>query len=76
MFGSYGDKFEVVSVDNLAVDNISEHLKGVDAVIHAAAPLPSASDAKGLLQVSLTSNEFNIMDWAYALLIRVPLTDR
>jgi nucleoside-diphosphate-sugar epimerase len=53
MFASHGDKFEVVSVDNLAVDNISEHLKGVDAVIHAAAPLPSATDAKGLLQGAL-----------------------
>ena len=53
MFSSYGDKFEVVSVNDVAVDDISEHLRGVDAVIHAAAPLPSKGDQKALLNASI-----------------------
>jgi nucleoside-diphosphate-sugar epimerase len=55
IFASY-DKFEVVSVDDLAVDDISVHLKDVNAVIHAAAPLPSATDSKGLLQSALNGS--------------------
>jgi nucleoside-diphosphate-sugar epimerase len=41
IFASYGDKFEVVTVNDTAKDDISEVVRGVDAVIHAAAPLPS-----------------------------------
>jgi hypothetical protein len=52
VFSSYGDKFEVVSVNDVAIDNISEHLNGVDAVIHAAAPLPGKGDPQALLNVS------------------------
>lgn len=51
MFASYGDKFEVVQVNDITVDDISEHLNGVDKVIHAAAALPSAADAKVILKV-------------------------
>jgi hypothetical protein len=53
MFASYGDKFEAVSVNDIATDDISEYLKGVDAVIHAAAPLPSKGDQKALVNVSV-----------------------
>jgi hypothetical protein len=50
-FSSYGDKFQVVTVNDVAVDNLSEHLEGVDAVIHAAAPLPSKGEPEALLNV-------------------------
>jgi hypothetical protein len=53
IFASYGDKFEVVLVNDVAVDDISEQLKGVDAVIHAAAPLPSKGDQKALLNACI-----------------------
>jgi hypothetical protein len=56
MFASYGDKFEVVQVDDITVDDISEHLDGVDKVIHAAAALPSVADAKIILKVSRLLN--------------------
>jgi nucleoside-diphosphate-sugar epimerase len=49
MFASYGDKFEAVLVNDIAKDDISEYLKGVDAVMHVAAPLPSKGDQKALL---------------------------
>src|SRR5882762_10654695 len=52
VFASHGDKFDVVSVNDLAEDNIAEHLNGVYAVIHAAAPLPSKGGPEALLNVS------------------------
>jgi len=51
-FASYGDRFKVVNVDDIATDDILEHLKGVTAVIHTAGPLPSRGDAKSILRVS------------------------
>ena len=51
MFASYGDKFEAVLVSDIAVDDISAHLKGVDALIHSAAPLSGKGDSKLLLSV-------------------------
>jgi hypothetical protein len=51
MFASYGDKFEAVSVNDIAVDDISAHLK-FDALIHSAAPHPGKRDLKALLSVS------------------------
>jgi len=53
LFASYGDKFEVAQVNDTAVDDISEHLKGVDIVIHAAAPLPSVADPKVMVHGSV-----------------------
>jgi hypothetical protein len=53
IFASYADKFEAVSVENVAADDISQHLQGVHAVIHVAAPLPSKGDPKALLDVSV-----------------------
>lgn len=49
-FASYGDKFEVVNVPDLATDDISDHLVGVSALIHTAAPLPSSGDQKFILR--------------------------
>jgi nucleoside-diphosphate-sugar epimerase len=51
-FASYGDRIKIVNVDDVAIDDISEHLKGVTAVIHTAAPLTSRGDAKFILKVS------------------------
>ena len=56
-FSSYGDKFEVVTVNDVAVHNLSDHLEGVDAVIHAAAPLPGKGDPKALLNVRSLSSK-------------------
>jgi nucleoside-diphosphate-sugar epimerase len=56
-FASYGDKFQAVLVNDIAVDDISEHLKGVDAVMHVAAPLPSKGDAKTIVNVRVSRHE-------------------
>jgi hypothetical protein len=52
-FASYGDRFEVVDVNDIVTDDISDHLAGVTAVIHTAAPLSSRGDAKFLLRASI-----------------------
>lgn len=52
-FAPYGDKFQAVLVNDIAVDDISEHLKDVDAVMHVAAPLPSKGDPKTIVNGAL-----------------------
>jgi hypothetical protein len=62
IFSSYGDRFQVLSVNDIAVDDISEHLKDVDAVIHAAAPLPGKGDAKALLKVCVYWGDMPVLN--------------
>ncbi|KAH7913247.1 hypothetical protein BJ138DRAFT_1099614 [Hygrophoropsis aurantiaca] len=52
-YASYGDRFEAVSVQDVAEDGITEHLKGVSAVIHTAAPLPSKGSVEVVLDGSI-----------------------
>jgi hypothetical protein len=57
MFVSYGDKFQVVFVNGIAVNDVSEHLEGVAAVIHAVTPPPGRGDAKTLLSVLVSQRD-------------------
>jgi hypothetical protein len=57
-FASYGDRFEIVNVNDIATDDISAHLEGVVSLIHTAAPLSSRGDAKHILTVSFYSSSF------------------
>lgn len=41
-FASYGDKFEVITVNDIAADDLSQYFKDIGAVIHTAAPMASA----------------------------------
>ena len=52
-FASYGDKFQVIAVNDIAADDLSEHFKDVSAVIHTAAPMASAltGDDDAMLKV-------------------------
>lgn len=49
----------------MANDDISEHLKGVDAVIHAAAPLPSKGDAKALVNVRTLQRDVGVRQYIH-----------
>lgn len=51
-FASYGNKLEVVSVQDVASDDLSGSLKGVDKVIHAAAPQHTTGDIDTILKVT------------------------
>jgi len=55
VFASYGDRFEVVGINDVSTDDISQHLDGVTAVIHTAAPLASRGDAKFILKVGISN---------------------
>lgn len=50
-FVSYGNKLEVISVQDLASDDLSEHLKGVDKVIHSAAPQYTVGNVDTIMKV-------------------------
>ncbi|KAH7920152.1 NAD(P)-binding protein [Leucogyrophana mollusca] len=52
-YASYGDRFEAVVIQDVAVDDITEQLKGVTAVIHTAAPLPSKGSVEVVLDGSI-----------------------
>lgn len=47
-------------MNDIAVDDVSEHLKGVDAVIHSAAPLANRPDPQEIMTVSLSLSGFTI----------------
>ncbi|KAA1470841.1 NAD(P)-binding protein [Dentipellis sp. KUC8613] len=38
-YASFGDRFQIVVVDDLATDDLTEAFKGVDALIHVGSPL-------------------------------------
>ncbi|KDQ55849.1 hypothetical protein JAAARDRAFT_79765 [Jaapia argillacea MUCL 33604] len=43
-WASYGDRVEIVPLDDVASGDITEALEGVEAVCHVAAPLPGTSE--------------------------------
>lgn len=51
VFARYPD-FEAVDVPDVASSELTEKLKGVEAIIHTAAPLPGRADVETLLKVS------------------------
>ncbi|KAI0074398.1 NAD(P)-binding protein [Panus rudis PR-1116 ss-1] len=54
VYAPFGNKFEVVVEDDLVRGDLTEAVKGVDAVIHAAAPLPSRiNSATEALEVAI-----------------------
>ncbi|KAI0305657.1 hypothetical protein B0F90DRAFT_1916110 [Multifurca ochricompacta] len=48
---SYGHKFEVVAVDDLATGDLTDALKGVGAIVHVAAPLAMAGPPDVVISV-------------------------
>ncbi|KAI8982891.1 NAD-P-binding protein [Trametes punicea] len=49
----YGADVEVMAIDNLAYDDFTDALRGVDAVIHAAAPLPGGDTPHNALTAAV-----------------------
>ncbi|KDQ50505.1 hypothetical protein JAAARDRAFT_141870, partial [Jaapia argillacea MUCL 33604] len=52
-FAKYQDRFEVTPVDDVATSDLTEALKGVEAVIHVASPLAGVADAKTTLDTAI-----------------------
>ncbi|KAI0044875.1 NAD-P-binding protein [Auriscalpium vulgare] len=49
-YGSFGDKFQAVAIDDLVHSSLTEAVKGVDAIIHVASPLPGSGEAEACLK--------------------------
>ncbi|KAK7058141.1 epimerase domain-containing protein [Favolaschia claudopus] len=43
-YASYGDRFEGIKITDITHDQFPDALKGVDAIIHTASPLPRSAD--------------------------------
>ena len=54
-YSKYGDKVDIVVVDDLVKGDFTEVLKGVSAVIHTATPVPGREKTKDVLEVSCPS---------------------
>ena len=50
-YAKYGDKVDIVVIDDLARGDFTDVLKGVSAVIHAATPVPGRETLKDVLEV-------------------------
>ncbi|KAI0063492.1 NAD(P)-binding protein, partial [Artomyces pyxidatus] len=66
---SYGDQLEVVAVDELATGDLTEALKGVKAVVHVAAPLPSGQGPEVLVNGAVEGT-LNVFRQGYAAGVR------
>ncbi|KAH9991296.1 NAD-P-binding protein [Russula vinacea] len=64
-YESFGDRFTTTTVDDLATSDLSQAVKGVDAIIHVASPLSNAAPAQVILETAV-SGTTRILDAAVA----------
>ena len=50
-YAKYGDRVDVVVIEDLIKGDFTDALKGVSAVIHAASPAPGREELKDILEV-------------------------
>lgn len=50
-YANFGDKFEAITIADIASGSFPAAFKGVDAVIHTAAPIPNKASAEEILKV-------------------------
>ncbi|KAH9039297.1 hypothetical protein EDB85DRAFT_1887481 [Lactarius pseudohatsudake] len=63
-YESFGDKFSVTAIDDLVTSDLSDAVKGVDAIIHVAYALPNANP--GVVLDAAVSGTTRILDAALA----------
>ncbi|KAJ7101480.1 hypothetical protein B0H15DRAFT_412700 [Mycena belliarum] len=59
-YASYGDRFEVVKITDIAHDQFPEAFVAVDSVLHLASPLPGRAEPAALLEAAVKGT-LNIM---------------
>ncbi|KAI0055423.1 NAD-P-binding protein [Artomyces pyxidatus] len=64
-YKSFGDRFQVAIVEDIATSDLSEAFKGVDAIIHVASPLAGAASAEVVLR-SAVDGTTRVLDAAVA----------
>ncbi|KAJ6535063.1 hypothetical protein B0H19DRAFT_1184841 [Mycena capillaripes] len=52
-YASYGDRFAVVKIADIAHDQFPEALVGVDGILHLASPLPGRAEPAAMLQAAV-----------------------
>ena len=60
MYAKYGDKVDIVVIEDLIKGDFTDALKGVSAVIHVATPLPGREELKDILEVGHLPAHFPI----------------
>ncbi|KAI0826303.1 NAD(P)-binding protein [Irpex lacteus] len=64
-YKAYGTEVEIVGVDDIVAGSFKDALKGVDAVIHCASPLPGKESPEGTLAAAV-GGALNILKQAEA----------
>jgi hypothetical protein len=59
-YASYGDRFVVVKITDIAHDKFPEALADVDGIIHIASPLPGRADPAEILAVCSSYIRFHL----------------
>jgi hypothetical protein len=62
LYAKYGDKVDIVVVEDLVKGDFTDALKGVSAVIHVATPIPGREELKDILEVGHLPAHFPISD--------------
>lgn len=57
-YAEYGDRVEIVVVEDLVKGDFTDALKGVSAVIHTATPVPGREELQDLLKVSYSPDVY------------------
>jgi len=64
-YESFGNRFTTTTIDDLGASDLSQAVKGVDAIIHVASPLPGRVEPQVILD-SAVSGTTRILDAAVA----------
>ena len=66
-YAKYGDRVDIVVVEDLIKGDFTDALKGVSAVIHAASPAAGREELKDILEVgSLPPSRFSDLEFTRA----------
>ncbi|KAA1470035.1 NAD-P-binding protein [Dentipellis sp. KUC8613] len=64
-YAAFGDKFEVVVVEDIATSDLTAAFEGVSGLIHVASPLPFSADAETILRTAVEGSR-RVVEAAYA----------
>ncbi|KAI0294334.1 NAD-P-binding protein [Multifurca ochricompacta] len=65
-YESFGERFTTTVIEDLATSDLSEAIKGVDAIIHVASPLANAGSPEVILEVYCCLGTTRVLEAALA----------
>ncbi|TFY81094.1 hypothetical protein EWM64_g2911 [Hericium alpestre] len=63
-YASFGDRFSVAIIDDLATADFTEAFKGADALIHAASPLAGSASAEVVIKTAVDGT-IRVLEYAH-----------